>query len=126
MNLIEVYLTSYLYYVHHYSTMPKNSDFENVDVTKPLHYSDSTFDFIFIRGMCITLEDSKWDATLAELVRVLKPGGYIECVESYPSMQNTGPKMKRLQLGKFYRLTVIECMYALILEPFKTHSYCFL
>ena len=76
---------------------PKNLLYRRLDLIElPLPYEDATFDYIFIRSMMDTLPDSVWDQVLKELVRILKKGAYIECVEAYDNLFDAGPSMNTL------------------------------
>ena len=57
---------------------PVNVKFEQVDVTKGLPYNDNTFDFVVIRNLITAFSVSDWKSCIKELIRVTKPGGYIE------------------------------------------------
>ncbi|KAF7727680.1 hypothetical protein EC973_007235 [Apophysomyces ossiformis] len=73
---------------------PKNVVFQRVDLMElPLPYDDNTFDYIFVRSMMDTVPDEQWDAVLRELVRIMKKGAYIECVEAYENLFDAGPAM---------------------------------
>lgn len=66
--------------------------FQRVDLLQlPLPYEDNTFDLIFMRCMVDIIPDEDWDALLSELARIMKKGGYIECVEAYPDLLDAGP-----------------------------------
>ncbi|KAJ3355545.1 hypothetical protein HDU83_003212 [Entophlyctis luteolus] len=70
-----------------------NSDVINYvfgDVTKRLPFPDNTFDFVHQRFMVMGLPKSVMPAVLAELVRVTKPGGWIELVEPDTTQYRTG------------------------------------
>ncbi|RUS33450.1 methyltransferase type 11 [Jimgerdemannia flammicorona] len=76
------------------STIPPNCSFLKADTFKGLPFPDGSFDFVFQRAqsMCFTAE--MWPRVLREIVRVTKPGGYIELLEgSFP--RNGGPATTR-------------------------------
>ncbi|CEP16057.1 hypothetical protein [Parasitella parasitica] len=74
------------------SSLSRNVFYQRIDLIElPLPYEDATFDFIFMRSMMDTLPDSMWDDVLKELVRVMKKGAYIECVEAYDNLFDAGP-----------------------------------
>ncbi|KAG1577161.1 hypothetical protein G6F46_015845 [Rhizopus delemar] len=62
----------------------------------PLPFEDATFDYIFVRSMLSTMPDHLWDDVLKELIRIMKKGAYIECVEAYDNLFDTGPSMNIL------------------------------
>ncbi|ORZ00178.1 S-adenosyl-L-methionine-dependent methyltransferase [Syncephalastrum racemosum] len=75
----------------------RNIVFQRVDLLElPLPYEDDTFDFIFIRCMMDVVPDEAWDDILRELVRIMKKGAYIECMETYPDLFDAGPNMSTI------------------------------
>jgi ubiquinone/menaquinone biosynthesis C-methylase UbiE len=62
----------------------------------PLPYEDGTFDYIFIRSMIDILPDTMWDDVLKELLRIMKKGAFIECVEAYDNLFDAGPAMTKI------------------------------
>ncbi|KAI8093619.1 S-adenosyl-L-methionine-dependent methyltransferase [Halteromyces radiatus] len=78
-------------------TMQKNLIFQRVDImTTPLPYDNNTFDYIFIRSMLDTLPDDDWDRVLQDIVRIMKKGAYLECIEPYTNLFDTGPAMSTI------------------------------
>ncbi|CAG8726360.1 14770_t:CDS:2, partial [Funneliformis caledonium] len=71
---------------------PKNLVFVQADILNGLPYNDDEFDFVHQENMMHTLESDKWDFVISELVRITKPGGYIELFESSTSRKDIGPK----------------------------------
>lgn len=87
---------------HYGSSLSKNVLYQRIDLIElPLPYEDATFDYIFIRSMMDTLPDSMWDDVLKELVRIMKKGAYIECVEAYDNLFDAGPNMNTLNQCKY-------------------------
>ncbi|KAI7885860.1 S-adenosyl-L-methionine-dependent methyltransferase [Lichtheimia hyalospora FSU 10163] len=79
------------------SGVTRNVIFQRVDLLElPLPYENDTFDYIFIRCMMDVVPDQDWDDVLNELVRIMKKGGYIECLETYPDLFDTGPAMSTI------------------------------
>ncbi|RIB04559.1 S-adenosyl-L-methionine-dependent methyltransferase [Gigaspora rosea] len=61
---------------------PPNATFLQANLLDGLPFPDGTFDFVYQRFMSSALEESQWrDEVIAELVRVIKPGGWIELME---------------------------------------------
>lgn len=60
---------------------PANVIFRLADLTQPLPFPDDHFDLVFMRCLVAGLENKHWPLTLKELMRVTKPGGWIELVE---------------------------------------------
>ncbi|KAI9468969.1 MAG: S-adenosyl-L-methionine-dependent methyltransferase [Benjaminiella poitrasii] len=76
------------------SSLSKNVFYQRIDLIElPLPYEDATFDYIYIRSMMETLPDSMWDDILKDLIRVMKKGAYIECIEAYDNLFDAGPSM---------------------------------
>lgn len=86
------------------SSLSKNVFYQRIDLIElPLPFEDATFDYIFIRSMMDTLPDSMWDDVLKELVRIMKKGAYIECVEAYDNLFDAGPSMNTLNQCKYIK-----------------------
>ncbi|CAG8449607.1 3611_t:CDS:2 [Cetraspora pellucida] len=57
---------------------PKNAEFIEANVLESLPFDNDTFDFVFQRLLFAGIPGNEWPSVINELVRVLKPGGYIE------------------------------------------------
>ncbi|KAI8971359.1 S-adenosyl-L-methionine-dependent methyltransferase [Pilobolus umbonatus] len=60
---------------------PPNVSFLVDNVLEKLNFPDNTFDFINIRLFIIAMKKEEWPIVLKEAYRLLKPGGYLQCVE---------------------------------------------
>ncbi|RUS19977.1 hypothetical protein BC937DRAFT_86620 [Endogone sp. FLAS-F59071] len=60
--------------------IPQNCTFLKGD-TRELPFEDSSFDYIYQRGMILSFTPEDWTRTVAELYRVLRPGGWLEFFE---------------------------------------------
>ncbi|CAG8769312.1 1086_t:CDS:2, partial [Gigaspora rosea] len=60
---------------------PKNFNFVKANVMEGLPFEDNTFDFVFQRYMFTGCIKKKWPYLINEIVRVLKPGGFLELSE---------------------------------------------
>ncbi len=58
-----------------------NASFGVMDITRPLDFSDTTFDLITGHFLLTFLEEADWPLVLKECVRLLKPGGAIRLTE---------------------------------------------
>ncbi|KAJ3392786.1 hypothetical protein HDU84_003525 [Entophlyctis sp. JEL0112] len=58
------------------------------DVTDRLPYPDNMFDYVHQRALVLAIPKQKWPHVLNELIRVTKPGGWIELVESSGKIGN--------------------------------------
>ncbi|KAF0541350.1 S-adenosyl-L-methionine-dependent methyltransferase [Gigaspora margarita] len=74
---------------------PKNFTFVKANVLEGLPFEDDTFDFIFQRFLVFGYSKEKWPYVINELVRVLKPGGFLELNE-FSNQFDTGPSNQRL------------------------------
>ncbi|CAB4489342.1 unnamed protein product [Rhizophagus irregularis] len=73
---------------------PDNVEFTQGDVLKGLPFSDNTFDYVHQGNMLSVFTFEEWHSVIQELIRVCKPGGYIEFTE--PELAtNTGPILTR-------------------------------
>ncbi|GBB93088.1 hypothetical protein RclHR1_21020002 [Rhizophagus clarus] len=70
-----------------------NATFLQSDVLDRLLFDDNTFDFVHIRCITLIFTDQQWEnKVLKELIRVCKPGGWIELVVSdHAGYINQGP-----------------------------------
>ncbi|CAG8595017.1 5143_t:CDS:2 [Dentiscutata erythropus] len=76
---------------------PSNVNFVQADVLERLQYSNDYFDYIHVRDLLwhITTKDAR-NKLFPELLRVLKPGGWIENIEYDTEIMNTGPNTQFL------------------------------
>ncbi|CAI2163990.1 17655_t:CDS:2 [Funneliformis geosporum] len=75
---------------------PENVQFIQGDVLTGLPFDDNTFDYVHQGHMADVYTMDQWYFIITEIIRVCKPGGYIEFIE--PELAtNTGPI-----LSKFY------------------------
>ncbi|PKC68524.1 hypothetical protein RhiirA1_506987 [Rhizophagus irregularis] len=61
---------------------PNNLEFIEADVTIGLSFHDNEFDFTHVENMDLVFAPDQWDFVLSELIRITKPGGYIEVAGS--------------------------------------------
>ncbi|RIB12295.1 S-adenosyl-L-methionine-dependent methyltransferase, partial [Gigaspora rosea] len=57
---------------------PKNFEFIKANAQEGLPFDDNTFDFVFQRFLLVGYAKEKWPYVINEIVRVLKPGGFLE------------------------------------------------
>ncbi|RIB22784.1 S-adenosyl-L-methionine-dependent methyltransferase [Gigaspora rosea] len=74
---------------------PKNFEFVKGNVQERLPFDDNTFDFVFQRFLVFGITKEKWTHVVNELVRVLKPDGFLELCEP-SSVFDVGPATKRI------------------------------
>ena len=75
--------------------MPSNYSFTPGNVLEGLPFPDASFDFVHMRLLLFAIPADKWPTVTRELVRVTKPGGWVESVET-GAQQNGGPAMDRI------------------------------
>ncbi|KAI8802291.1 hypothetical protein BJ742DRAFT_545173 [Cladochytrium replicatum] len=75
---------------------PPNTQFIKANLLERLPFDDNEFDFVFQRLVNFGVPDSQWRSVISELVRVTRPGGWIELLE-FDSFQNIGPIFERLE-----------------------------
>lgn len=78
------------------NTIPTNYRFLTGNVLEELPFPDMTFDYVHQRFMHMALPTSKWPHAVQELVRVTRPQGWVELVESDLIMHHQGSAMKQL------------------------------
>jgi ubiquinone/menaquinone biosynthesis C-methylase UbiE len=63
---------------------PKNCHFQLVDIANAVYlpFPDNSIDYIFQRDMNWSLNKDDWAPLMQEYFRILKPGGWIELMES--------------------------------------------
>ncbi|MGE5333977.1 MAG: class I SAM-dependent methyltransferase [Nitrososphaerota archaeon] len=71
---------------------PENYTFVPGNVLNGLSFADGSFDFVHMRLLIFAIPEASWPKVVNELVRVTRPGGWIELVETGPQ-QNGGPAM---------------------------------
>ncbi|KAF9167824.1 hypothetical protein DFQ26_003018 [Actinomortierella ambigua] len=73
---------------------PANCHFQLCNILDGLPFEDNYFDFVYQRLLVYALSPSQRKQVYAELLRVLKPGGYLQLVESDGVVYNGGPQME--------------------------------
>ncbi len=58
-----------------------NASFEIMDITKPLEFSDATFDLVNARYLFAALQREQWQPFLPECTRLVRPGGWLRLTE---------------------------------------------
>lgn len=74
------------------SIYPSNCKFMIMDILKqPMPLEDDSFDLITMELMGMAIITSQWPGILADLRRILKPGGWIQWIEPDTQAWNSGP-----------------------------------
>ncbi|KAI8992429.1 hypothetical protein BDB01DRAFT_778423 [Pilobolus umbonatus] len=95
---------------------PANCSFYQCNIMNPLPFEDSSFDYIFMRFMAQSMEAHRWSTILNELIRILKPDGWIEWVEADIEIHRPGPMTHEINQH------LINSMLNNKLDPFIARS----
>ncbi len=71
-----------------------------------LPFRDDVFDFVHQRFLMAGIPVAAWPGAVGELVRVTRPGGWVELVENPPAPRPLGPAAGRL-FGLVHRLVAV-------------------
>ncbi|RIA93888.1 S-adenosyl-L-methionine-dependent methyltransferase [Glomus cerebriforme] len=85
---------------------PQNAGFIECDVLYGLPFPSNTFDFVHQRLLCTAFSEKQWITVIKEIMRVLKPSGYVEFMESDPlKFHNSGPCTREImkKVKQFYK-----------------------
>ncbi|CAG8469280.1 7972_t:CDS:2 [Paraglomus occultum] len=101
LDMAETYSKSKFYGVdllHAFgSQIPTNVTFVRGDILAGLPFPDNSFDFVTQRFLSMRFSDDEWKTkVINELVRVTKPGGWIELMECDIELVNCGNDTKRI------------------------------
>ncbi|KAG1497984.1 hypothetical protein G6F46_006185 [Rhizopus delemar] len=72
---------------------PANCHFRLMDLSTGLAFPDNTFDYVTQHDALFKYNQSDWELMIPEIIRVTKPGGYIEFVEGGGGIQDVGPNL---------------------------------
>ncbi|KAF9420587.1 hypothetical protein BGZ76_004073 [Entomortierella beljakovae] len=75
---------------------PSNCHFQLCNILQGLPFPDNHFDFIYQRLLVYALSPEQRKQVNIELLRVLKPEGYLQLVESDGIVYNPGPQMEKI------------------------------
>ncbi len=65
---------------------PANFSFAQGNVLERVPFPDDNFDFVHQRFLTLAIPAARWPGVVAELLRVTRPGGWVELVETQPPM----------------------------------------
>ncbi|KAJ3138194.1 hypothetical protein HK100_012875 [Physocladia obscura] len=82
-------------------TSPDGITLQFGNVLETLPFEDSTFDFVHQRFLVGGMPRAKFPDAIRELVRVTKPGGWIELIEGDGIVYNAGPYSQTLATALF-------------------------
>lgn len=97
--------------VKHRKLLP-NLDFYQVNVIDAkLPFEDNHFDFVMQRLVTASFTVSDWKNVMAELVRVTKPGGYIQLLEIDYNTFNLGPNGRKWESTRMYYIVYLFFLF---------------
>ncbi|CAG8607835.1 15337_t:CDS:2, partial [Acaulospora colombiana] len=73
-----------------------NSIFLRHNILECIPFPDSSFDFVYQRFLEMSFDEVGWNNLFAEIVRVMKPDGWLEMMNFEWELINPGPNMKKL------------------------------
>ena len=74
---------------------PPNYAFVYGNLFEGLPFADGAFDFVHMRLLIKAIPHEKWPSVIKELIRVTRPGGWVESVET-TILQQAGPAMSQI------------------------------
>ncbi|KAL1923616.1 uncharacterized protein VTP21DRAFT_8596 [Calcarisporiella thermophila] len=109
MEMATEYPNSQFYGIDIYNMFPNhikpvNCIFQIVNILKRLPFEDNEFDFVYIRHMSFGIFQGEWPEVIGEVVRILKPGGYVELVDADYSIQCEEGALRKLADGIYNTL----------------------
>ncbi|KAJ8663281.1 hypothetical protein O0I10_000519 [Lichtheimia ornata] len=79
------------------TTPPSNCHFHTKNLVEEKPFPDNHLDYIHQRLLVLGLLEANWDKVIAQHMKMLKPGGWIELVEvTFRVLENGGPKATKL------------------------------
>ncbi|CEG64192.1 hypothetical protein RMATCC62417_01213 [Rhizopus microsporus] len=82
------------------NAMPKQFTFTMANVLEGLPYPDNSFDFVHMRLFIYALKKEEWPIAVKELLRVTKPGGFVQLMETdNPIPKHTGTPIYRVMVA---------------------------
>jgi hypothetical protein len=74
---------------------PPNYTFVQANLFEGLPFADSSFDFVHMRLLVMAIPHEQWPQVIDELVRVTRPGGWVESIET-TILQQAGSAMSQI------------------------------
>lgn len=75
--------------------LPPNYAFVPGNILEGLPFADASFDFVHMRLLVLALPHERWPFVVSELIRVTRPGGWIESVEALAD-ERGGPAVDQI------------------------------
>lgn len=73
---------------------PENYAFVQGNVLERLPFADNSFDFVHQRLLVAAIPAARWPGVVSELLRVTRPGGWVELIEAESRLPNAGPGLQ--------------------------------
>jgi SAM-dependent methyltransferase len=77
-----------------HESRPENYTFLQADILQGLPFADASFDFTHQRLVYVAIPSARWPGLVADLVRVTRPGGWVELVEGGGLASGSGPAVE--------------------------------
>lgn len=77
-------------------SVPDNYHFIQGNVLKGLPFPDNMFDYVHQRLLFLGVPQNSWPAVISELLRVTRPGGWVEIYEADILFPDAGPATREL------------------------------
>nr|CAG8553010.1 9364_t:CDS:2 [Entrophospora candida] len=92
------------------SNKPTNVAFLKFDALSEsgLPFPDDTFDFVYQKFMGLFINENKWMKHIEELIRITKPGGWIEIMDIDPFPYDAGPILTSFLKSRINRKIVFD------------------
>jgi ubiquinone/menaquinone biosynthesis C-methylase UbiE len=74
---------------------PPNYTFVQANLFEGLPFADGSFDFVHMRLLIMAIPHEQWSKVIDELIRVTRPGGWVESIET-TVLQQAGPAMSQI------------------------------
>ncbi|RUS18925.1 S-adenosyl-L-methionine-dependent methyltransferase [Endogone sp. FLAS-F59071] len=71
--------------------VPSNCIFIKANILEGLPFNNGEFDFVFQRFMALVYTPENWSTAVREMVRVTKPGGWVEMFEQAVNLERPPP-----------------------------------
>ncbi len=91
--------------------IPASLSFEKMDALEPLPFESNHFDFVHGRFIASFVKREKWPVLIAEMIRVTRPGGWIEIAEAELST-NDGPLLQEVNQALLRLASVLDLLVA--------------
>ncbi|CAG8539299.1 313_t:CDS:2 [Ambispora gerdemannii] len=78
---------------------PMNTNFHQLNVLDGLPWNKNHFDFVYQKMMSTLFAEDDYQKQIHEIVRITKPGGWIEIMETNIELNNSGPVTTKVLKG---------------------------